>query len=59
LQNRHIEPSETLLIGDREDNDISPAYVAGWKTWQFSSISNDRAWSSLAHALFESDTLSQ
>lgn len=59
LQNRHIEPSETLLIGDREDNDIFPAQAAGWKTWQFSSISNDRAWSSLAHALFESDTISK
>jgi FMN phosphatase YigB (HAD superfamily) len=54
LQNRHIEQSETLLIGDREDNDILPAQAAGWKTWQFS---NKRDWSSLAHALFESNSI--
>ncbi|HEY5742061.1 MAG TPA: HAD hydrolase-like protein, partial [Terrimicrobiaceae bacterium] len=52
LQNRHIEPSETLLIGDREDNDILPARAAGWNTWQFSNITNDRGWSSVARELF-------
>jgi FMN phosphatase YigB (HAD superfamily) len=60
LQNRNIEESETLMIGDREDNDISPARAAGWKTWQFSDIqngSNGGDWKSLARVLFESDAM--
>ena len=30
-----IAPPETLMIGDRPDNDISPARAAGWQTWLF------------------------
>ena len=55
LKNRHIESSETLMIGDREDNDLSPARAVGWKTWQFSDTSDDPPrgdWRSLARALF-------
>lgn len=55
LQNRQIEGSETLLIGDREDNDISPARTAGWRTWRLSDTPDGSSrgdWSSLAHALF-------
>ncbi len=56
LKNRHIESSETLMVGDREDNDLSPARAAGWKTWQFSDASDDPTrgdWRSLARALFQ------
>lgn len=28
-----ILPKETLMIGDRLDNDIAPARAAGWQTW--------------------------
>jgi FMN phosphatase YigB (HAD superfamily) len=55
LKNRGIESSETLMIGDREDNDISPARATGWRTWQFSTSSNNSTrgdWRCLARALF-------
>ena len=32
LATRGISPAETLMIGDREDNDILPARAAGWQT---------------------------
>ncbi len=60
LQNRCLPQSETLIIGDREDNDILPARTTGWRTWQFSHERNglDQGnWKSLAHALFESDAM--
>ncbi len=28
-----IEPQETLMVGDRLDNDIQPARAHGWQTW--------------------------
>lgn len=28
-----IRPSETLMVGDRLDNDIEPARAFGWRTW--------------------------
>lgn len=28
-----IAPGETLMVGDREDNDILPARAQGWQTW--------------------------
>lgn len=31
----NILPHETLMIGDRLDNDIAPAKTAGWQTWHF------------------------
>jgi len=34
LEARGISPSETLMVGDRLDNDIEPAKVHGWQTWQ-------------------------
>ena len=35
LEERGIRPEEILMIGDRIDNDISPARAAGWQTWHF------------------------
>jgi putative hydrolase of the HAD superfamily len=29
-----ISPHETLMVGDRLDNDINPAQAHGWRTWQ-------------------------
>jgi len=57
LQNRCLRESETLIIGDREDNDILPARATGWRTWHFSekrSGLNQGDWRSLGNALFES-----
>src|SRR2546426_228704 len=30
-----ISPNETLMIGNRLDNDIGPAKAQGWQTWHF------------------------
>lgn len=35
LRTLGISPDETLMIGDRLDNDIAPARAAGWQTWHF------------------------
>jgi putative hydrolase of the HAD superfamily len=35
LAARGIRPEETLMIGDRLDNDIKPARAAGWQVWHF------------------------
>ena len=56
LQNRGLRESETLIIGDREDNDILPARATGWRTWRFCNQRNglDQGdWGSLASALFD------
>lgn len=37
LDARGIAPSETLMVGDRLDNDIEPARVQGWHTFQVSA----------------------
>jgi hypothetical protein len=34
LEARGIRPAETLMVGDRLDNDIEPAQAFGWQTWQ-------------------------
>jgi FMN phosphatase YigB (HAD superfamily) len=34
LAARAIPPHETLMVGDRRDNDIEPAQAHGWQTWQ-------------------------
>ncbi len=34
LEARGIRPAETLMVGDRLDNDIEPARAHGWQTWQ-------------------------
>ncbi len=33
LEARGIRPAETLMVGDRLDNDIAPARAQGWQTW--------------------------
>jgi FMN phosphatase YigB (HAD superfamily) len=35
LQSRGIKPSETVMIGNRLDNDIVPAQSVSWQTWHF------------------------
>lgn len=37
LEARGISPAETLMVGDRLDNDIEPARAHGWQTWQLVS----------------------
>lgn len=37
LEARGISPAETLMVGDRLDNDIEPARAHGWQTWQLSA----------------------
>jgi FMN phosphatase YigB (HAD superfamily) len=34
-----VHAAETLMVGDRSDNDIAPAHAQGWKTWQLTSAS--------------------
>ena len=34
LAARGIGPAETLMVGDREDNDLTPARAQGWQTWR-------------------------
>jgi FMN phosphatase YigB (HAD superfamily) len=38
LEARGIRPAETLMVGDRLDNDIEPARAFGWQTWQLVSV---------------------
>jgi FMN phosphatase YigB (HAD superfamily) len=33
---RGISPGQTLVVGDREDNDMAPARSAGFRVWRFS-----------------------
>lgn len=37
LEARGIAPGETLMVGDRLDNDIEPARAFGWQTWLLTS----------------------
>ncbi len=39
LEARGISPGETLMVGDRLDNDIQPARAHGWQAWQLVSKS--------------------
>ncbi len=34
LAARGVGPTETLMVGDREDNDLIPARAHGWQTWR-------------------------
>jgi FMN phosphatase YigB (HAD superfamily) len=58
LLNRRITSAETLMVGDRDDNDLLPAGTVGWRTWHFSKCSEDANrgnWESLARSLFETN----
>jgi len=37
LEARGISPAETLMVGDRLDNDIEPARAFGWQVWHLKS----------------------
>ena len=39
LESRGISPAETLMVGDRLDNDIEPARAFGWQVWHLKSAS--------------------
>ncbi|MCO5050934.1 MAG: HAD family hydrolase [Verrucomicrobiae bacterium] len=39
LEARGIDPNETLMVGDRLDNDIAPARLHGFQTWHLKSPS--------------------
>jgi FMN phosphatase YigB (HAD superfamily) len=43
LEARGISPTETLMVGDRLDNDIEPARAFGWQTWQLVSTMQNEA----------------
>lgn len=38
---RGIEAMDTLMVGDRLDNDIAPARAQRWRTWRLSSMPAD------------------
>ncbi len=65
LARRGIAPAETLMVGDRVDNDIAPAEAAGWKTWRLCpSAPADESgcagsWSALGKTLFGPDNAAQ
>jgi FMN phosphatase YigB (HAD superfamily) len=40
LEARGISPAETLMVGDRLDNDIEPARAHRWQGWQVTSLSH-------------------
>jgi FMN phosphatase YigB (HAD superfamily) len=45
-----ISPQETLLVGDRLDNDIEPAKAHGWQTWHLGPAT-DGDWAGLREVL--------
>jgi FMN phosphatase YigB (HAD superfamily) len=53
LAARGIPPAEVLMVGDRLDNDVEPAKVHGWRTWQLGA-SGDGGWASLRDWLSDS-----
>ena len=45
-----VAPSETLMVGDRLDNDIEPARAQGWQTWHIAPPAAD-SWGRLQKRL--------
>lgn len=39
LEDRGISPIETLMVGDRLDNDVTPARLLGFQTWHLKAAS--------------------
>lgn len=58
LQRRGIRPDETLVIGDRMDNDIEPARAQGFQTWWLNE-SAEGNWQALLAARFSQQEASQ
>jgi putative hydrolase of the HAD superfamily len=55
LADRGIAPGETLMVGDRVDNDIEPAHRFGWRTWRLDLMhAQDEAgsWDALRERMF-------
>ncbi len=55
LAARGINPRETLMVGDRLDNDIAPARAHGWQTWQMPAGTRQDpsgGWEALQEQLF-------
>ena len=48
---RGVETSRALMVGDREDNDIRPAFAQGFRTWKLSSA-EDTNWQALFRDCF-------
>jgi putative hydrolase of the HAD superfamily len=42
LEARGISPIETLMIGDRLDNDVAPARLQGFQTWHLNATSPEK-----------------
>jgi FMN phosphatase YigB (HAD superfamily) len=55
LERRGIRPEETLVIGDRMDNDIEPARAQGFQTWWLNE-SHEGNWQALWEARFAEAT---
>lgn len=57
---RHgLTPGETLVVGDREDNDIAPARAQGFRTWLISredTAGDAGGWPALGAALAQTGT---
>lgn len=62
LRGRNILPNETLMVGDRLDNDIRPAQAEGWQTWHLTCQSSpdssrhggwSELWSDLSAKVFD------
>ena len=53
LAAKGIRPEETLMVGDREDNDVLPARAQGWRAWHISDTkgSYSGSWLDLADYL--------
>jgi FMN phosphatase YigB (HAD superfamily) len=49
LQQQGIRAEETIMVGDRLDNDIEPARKFGWQTWQIAKagVPGDGDWRQL------------
>jgi FMN phosphatase YigB (HAD superfamily) len=41
LRARGIAAADTLMVGDRLDNDIAPARAQGWRTWRLCALPAD------------------
>jgi FMN phosphatase YigB (HAD superfamily) len=53
LAARGIRPEETIMVGDRTDNDIEPAIKAGWRAWKLEpgDTTNPDCWDGLRKRL--------